>query len=699
MPSLKANPKIQSVILNLPYFENKGPITAISDLESQGHLKKIMSNQGAGFDSINAFMKYFFVNRFIASSESSENLEKMDMEFLEKAGGVKMTSEKAFFEEYITPILNEFGKESDPKKLLDLYKSAKTFDSDLPSDYYLPTRTLTSSIDKKNNESLNNLTKMFGEGDEFGKTDVLNILPKIDDIVKVSFDEYDDYIDSIKDPYGDDIPEQISDLMDEIEEQREKEKPGSSSYKRLRFDFEDLDLGSELGKRDFSILSYLDIPLSMSLNKGKSGSKFNMNTKAGRSNIRKLINNKSYREKLLSPGGYKGTDTIKNVLILLIALAEEQGVDFKIESGGSLKDGTNINGNYFSGYAVDSETGEEKTRLDPKTGKEVREKKQDDLRLPYMLNNVFDNTFFSDEDIKDVTFDNGGPEKFLQTLLKNKSKKYVRQGNKPFSLNKEMFVKSGGGGYSSSDDLDFSEMGGSTLDVRNFIENYRKQVEGNSDNYYIDYKLVDALDKGDIRKVNRYLFTNRSGDVDVRKPDKAKKTGLRYEHTVPVLFLARLINMISSEWKKKSDAGEVSESEATEKIKEYSKKVIDKLYTITWLNLIDDSIVDNTREKSDVKHTLYDRLGLKTTTPKQPIFLKSDVSIEDFYDKIEDVTEDDIMMRYHMKNKPVKLNDFFGGGTDRSFDNIKKSDASLDIGIQKESKQPMLTNLLFGYYG
>ena len=685
---MQANPRVHPIILNLPYFEDQDPIVLLNDLDNRTVFKRNKSMQKADFNSLENFLKYFFTDRLFASQDSSVRKENFDFEFLEKAVKSPNGPEGSFYDEYISPVLESFDKESDPEKILDVYNNSLILDKPLPEDYYLPTKSLTNSSRRGDNESLKKLTSLFGEGDDFGQTDNLTVFPEIKDIVSLSFDEYDDYLDSIKEIYGDDVPKAIKNLIEDIEEQREKVKESSLSHKVARIDFDGINLGDDIGEKDISVYTWLNVPKAMSRKKGSKGGTINLSKESGKEYAKKLLSNKSNWENMIAPTGgsnLSGPLALRNIIMLLLSIAEEQGVDYKVESGAKTRNGESGLG--FHGKVTDPETGEETDIL-------VK-----DYTYPYKRQFSLSDSFFSDPDIEDAILDNGGAENLLRKILKNPSKKYTRRAGDDFLLNKKMFLKQSDGTSESSSD-DFSQAGETSIEVRNFIEKYRKTLADNSDNYYIDSKLVKALENGDTKKINRFLFTNRNGDIDVRRPSKSNKTGLRYEHTVPVLFLARVMNLISQEWNKKVESGEISEQEAESNIKEYSQKLIDKLYTITWLNLYDDGVLDTSREKSDSTYSLYNKLGLvRPSSIKSPIAFKPNVSIEDFYDNIDDVTEEDVMERYHMTEKPIKLDDFFKGGDERVFDNIKKADTALDIGVRKENKQPLLTSLIFGYYG
>ena len=226
------------------------------------------------------------------------------------------------------------------------------------------------------------------------------------------------------------------------------------------------------------------------------------------------------------------------------------------------------------------------------------------------------------------------------------------------------------------------------------------------ENLYLDYDIAriinaglndDTLSDEDKKKILTALIVDpASQKIRIRDRDKSPTRegyGFTYEHVVPVNVIEKIFNFIDQQ-------------NADESYKDIVKdKVKEKLHKVGWL-LVDNDAELDTIFKDTIPNSLQQSIGLNIPTRGEATKLNDEDTLEDIYNNIDGLTDDQTWERYTLKNiKPmIPLSDVFAGSKEIKVPGIKRSD--LELGQDtlaeedlKESKQPLLTNLLFGYYG
>tara|TARA_R110001632_G_scaffold90489_1_gene194417 strand:+ start:556 stop:2487 length:1932 start_codon:yes stop_codon:yes gene_type:complete len=226
------------------------------------------------------------------------------------------------------------------------------------------------------------------------------------------------------------------------------------------------------------------------------------------------------------------------------------------------------------------------------------------------------------------------------------------------------------------------------------------------ENLYLDYDIARILNAGlnddtlsdeDKKKILTALIVDpASQKIRIRDRDKSPTRegyGFTYEHVVPVNVIEKIFNFIDQQ-------------NADESYKDIVKdKVKEKLHKVGWL-LVDNDAELDTIFKDTIPNSLQQSIGLNIPTRGEATKINDEDTLEDIYNNIDGLTDDQTWGRYTLKNiKPmIPLSDVFAGSKEIKVPGIKRSD--LELGQDtlaeedlKESKQPALTNILFGYYG
>ena len=226
------------------------------------------------------------------------------------------------------------------------------------------------------------------------------------------------------------------------------------------------------------------------------------------------------------------------------------------------------------------------------------------------------------------------------------------------------------------------------------------------ENLYLDYDIARILNAGlnddtlsdeDKKKILTALIVDpASQKIRIRDRDKSPTRegyGFTYEHVVPVNVIEKIFNFIDQQ-------------NADESYKDIVKdKVKEKLHKVGWL-LVDNDAELDTIFKDTIPNSLQQSIGLNIPTRGEATKINDEDTLEDIYNNIDGLTDDQTWGRYTLKNiKPmIPLSDVFAGSKEIKVPGIKRSD--LELGQDtlaeedlKESKQPALTNMLFGYYG
>tara|TARA_B110000902_G_C14265671_1_gene571302 strand:- start:16 stop:1962 length:1947 start_codon:yes stop_codon:yes gene_type:complete len=226
------------------------------------------------------------------------------------------------------------------------------------------------------------------------------------------------------------------------------------------------------------------------------------------------------------------------------------------------------------------------------------------------------------------------------------------------------------------------------------------------ENLYLDYDIVRILNAGlngdtlsdeDKKKILTALIVDPSSQkIRIRDRDKSPTRegyGFTYEHVVPVNVIEKIFNFIDQQ-----DADESSKDIVKDKVKE-------KLHKVGWL-LVDNDAELDTIFKDTIPNDLQQSIGLNIPPRGEATKINDDDTLEDIYNNIDGLTDDQTWGRYTSKNiKPmIPLSDVFAGSKEIKVPGIKRSDLQLSQdtvaeGRLEESKKPVLTNILFGYYG
>ena len=208
---------------------------------------------------------------------------------------------------------------------------------------------------------------------------------------------------------------------------------------------------------------------------------------------------------------------------------------------------------------------------------------------------------------------------------------------------------------------------------------------------YIGSTLLKGLEKGNVQSLRKYFVSDENGNIDRISEsglNKALGRGIRYEHVVPIKVLGELVGVMY-------DGMQESGNFNKKQFSEDAQSLVSRLYTIAWIDRDEDDILT----KSGLRETMG------------PSFMT------DFAEMLSDGTIDDaeeskitkaIFSRYKLANiqqNTKKLNDVFGSNKSIALPPIKNKDLRPKIDPKggdiriRESKKPVLTNLLFGYYG
>ena len=267
-------------------------------------------------------------------------------------------------------------------------------------------------------------------------------------------------------------------------------------------------------------------------------------------------------------------------------------------------------------------------------------------------------------------------------------KGYSTDGSDRIRLRKELFNNSDKGG---------------AADFRGKL--FREKGE-DFDNLYLDDDMARVLELGlngeelseeDLKIIQSGLIIDPSTQkVRVRDVQKYKNTdgySFIYEHAIPVNVIEKIFNFIDNQ-----------EDDETLKNK-VKKKVLEKLHKVGWLTVNKDNVLD-ALYKETIPEELKKLIGLDFIKGNpEALKINDEDTLEDIYDNINNLTDDDSWLRYTKRNinPMVKLSDVFGGSKEIKVPGIKRSDIELGQDTLaeeiKESKKPLLTNLLFGYYG
>ena len=213
-------------------------------------------------------------------------------------------------------------------------------------------------------------------------------------------------------------------------------------------------------------------------------------------------------------------------------------------------------------------------------------------------------------------------------------------------------------------------------------------LEDQIDKIYVGNLVAKSMKIGNLQSIRKYFVSDENGNI-TKIPEGGKGRGIRYEHVVPINVLGELVGTL---YDSMQEGGNFNE----DNFYDSAKSLIKSLYTIAWIDLDEDSIITKS--------------GLRETMPSS------------FYTKLAEMSEDGeldnqeeneiknlIFSRYNtsnVQNNIQKINDVYeNGATSISLSPIKnkqlrpKEDPSSGNVKIRESKKPLLTNLLFGYYG
>ena len=228
---------------------------------------------------------------------------------------------------------------------------------------------------------------------------------------------------------------------------------------------------------------------------------------------------------------------------------------------------------------------------------------------------------------------------------------------------------------------------------RQNIEQYTKNRRNYEDIQYIDPEMAEDILRGND---DYKLYFNLSADgssLEKVSWDISAGTGYTYEHVVPVFVLTSIINYIITNVENVTDR------------KNMINKVIDSMYRIAYVPSKKDSLMNKTELQSELPEDIYQKIGIDSIEKVEGknhniINLENGLDIDDLMKNIEDLTDKDLQKRYDDFGIPeiIPLKNMFKGKKEIPLYQTKATDRKLK-GEVNESKQPKLTSLIFGYYG
>ena len=258
---------------------------------------------------------------------------------------------------------------------------------------------------------------------------------------------------------------------------------------------------------------------------------------------------------------------------------------------------------------------------------------------------------------------------------------------------------------------------------RDNLEDYAQSMKSRGSKVYMDNDIYNSMiDSENPKNLKKYFSIGPTGKVFARSSFANKNdpdAGFTYEHVVPNSVINRAVNYIVYKRNKESKDNNTDTSKTAKQVQEDVKKIIEKLYRIAYVTQINDNKLKDAGYQSDMPNAFYNKLGVTPTKyihngneynsfkGKNPNYFNAD----DFMKKIESLSEEDIFSRYGNTNIDVtKFNKIFR--SDEFETNIPGAEIALDVTDYDESgrqsgRQPKnirkktksISEMIFGYYG
>ena len=228
-------------------------------------------------------------------------------------------------------------------------------------------------------------------------------------------------------------------------------------------------------------------------------------------------------------------------------------------------------------------------------------------------------------------------------------------------------------------------------DVRKAIDSFYNNVdlEKRANNIYISNSIIEDIENGNESQLENLFKIIKGGEVDISLSKSGGREGMRYEHALPIKAIAETLRKLYNGYNEFLGDADIFNLTL---FGEAAMNLIGSLYTIAYLDVIQDKNLESGGYVSSVTNAqLTDIDGLVDE------YIEAMVDDNFSTADLRDLT-DSIMDRYDVSGIGVtKLNDFFNGKNSMPLGIPRK--ALADTTTLEESKKPVLTNILFGYYG
>ena len=368
---------------------------------------------------------------------------------------------------------------------------------------------------------------------------VFTTLGTISNLPNKSLDEVEEYIKQIRDKFKGQTPEKINEFTEDFRDVH-AEKGGSSTKKFFKLIVPDVKMTNG-ETTDMVHNSYFKLP--------RTGVKPTIE------DIPKYLDNKDNIRTALAPGTTPQEQINKKIVRALLAIAKEQNLDYQVTITGPIQP-NNIKGLL------------KKNSTEPLNPRNLRRKIKGRPDLDKFLADLIRST-----DTRD-----GGINPNMAPIL-----------SKDLFLN---FKKSQGAPSSTYQELG---TGIKDNDFRSFIERKKAEVEGIEENYYIDKLVLELIEQGekgdpDPEALRQYFTVDKRGNIVMRQRTKSSDFGLRYEHTLPVKAMEDFFNRYYERKLQYFDSE--NDPNFKKQIEEEVSKIIKTLYTIAYIDMDNDRLLD-----------------------------------------------------------------------------------------------------------